>query len=344
LCDPRKTQCFAYALNNRAEAERQLEAFEEDLARYARLLAYKRYEEVLDYRLRTESTLPPHGALEQAQRAYLLRIAVAVVAGRTEEALAALERELAWQRAFLNGSRLLIGKMVAMECYWRNLMFIAELLQAKPAQMLPYTARLQALLAPLDGTPETRAALETEFRFARAAFDEAASGRGDGGSLPERIVIALLFKRNATLNRALRQFASLSGTVFEQPADRVEAGWVAFSKAWLDRPLWEYVYNPAGKIIIEAGALGWKDYPYRVHDLVAFSRLLALRVELLAAGVTAEQVPQAIAASAEHLHDPYTLKPMRWDAAKRRIYFEAKGERSRTLAPGVEKGRVHVEL
>jgi hypothetical protein len=344
LCDPRKTQCFVFALNNRAEAERQLEAFKEDLARYERLLAYKRYEEVLDYRLRTDSALPPHGALGQGQRAYLLRIAVAVAAGRTEEALAALERELAWQRAFLSGSRLLIGKMVAAENTWRDLMFIAELVQAKPAEMLPFAARLQALLAPLDGAPETRAALETEFRFARAAFDEAASGQGEKGSFPERIVIALLFKRNATLNRAFRQFASLSGTVFEQPAHRAEAGWEAFSKAWLDRPLWEYVYNPAGKVIIEAGALGWKDYPYRAHDLVALSRLLALRVELLAAGVTAEQVPQAIAASAERLRDPYTLKPMRWDAAKRRIYFDAKGERSRVLAPGVEKGRVYVEL
>jgi len=344
LCDARKTQCLAYARDNRAEAEQQLEAFKEDLARYESLLAYKRYEEVLDYRLRTDSALPPHGALGQGQRAYLLRIAVAVEAGRTEAALAALERDLAWQRAFLSGSRLLIGKIVAADNIWRDLMFIAELLQAKPAEMLPFAARLQALLAPLDEAPKTQAALETEFRFAKAAFEEAASGRADSGSFPERMVIALFFKPNATLNRALRQFASLSGTVFEQPAHRVEAGWEAFSKAWLERPLWEYAYNPAGKVIIEAGALGWKDYPYRAHDLVAFSRLLALRVELHAANVTAEQVPRAIEASAERLRDPYTLKPMRWDAAHRRICFEAKGARSRTLAPGVEKGRVCLEL
>ena len=57
-----------------------------------------------------------------------------------------------------------------------------------------------------------------------------------------------------------------------------------------------------------------------------------------------EQVPQAIAGSAERLRDPYTLKPMRWDAEKRRIYFEAKSARARTLAPGVEKGRVYLEL
>ncbi len=344
LCDPRTTRCFAYARNNRAEAERQLEAFEEDLARYERLLAYKRYEEVLDYRLRSDSVLPPHGAVVQGQRAYLLRIAVAVVAGRYEEALAALERELAWQRAFLNGSRLLIGKMVAVENYWRDLMFIAELVQAKPAEMLPFAARLQALLAPLDEAPKAQAALETEFRFAKAAFDEAASGRGESGSFPDSIVIALFFKRNATLNRAARHFASLSASVFEQPAHRVEAGWEVFSKAWLDPPLWDYIYNPAGKVMLEAGTLGWKDYPYRVHDLVALSRLVALRVELLAAGVTAEQVPQAIAGSAERLRDPYTLKPMRWDAEKRRIYFEAKGERTRMLAHGVEKGRVYLQL
>ena len=344
LCDPRKARCLAHVQSNRAEAEQQLEAFREDLARYERLLAYRRYEEVLDYRLRSDSTLPPHGPLAQAQRAYLLRTAVAIEAGRTEAALGALERELAWQRAFLNGSRLLIGKTMAMENYWRDLMFVAELVQAKPAQMLPFAARLQALLVPLDGAPKTKAALETEFRFAGAAFDEAASGRGEGGSIPERIVIALFFKRNATLNRAFRQFASLSGTVFEQPAHRVEAGWEAFSKAWLERPLWEYAYNPAGKVIIEAGALGWKDYPYRAYDLVAFSRLLALRVELHAANVTAEQVPRAIEASAERLRDPYTLKPMRWDAAHKRFCFEAKGARSRTLAPGVEKGRVCLEL
>lgn len=117
-----------------------------------------------------------------------------------------------------------------------------------------------------------------------------------------------------------------------------------FSKAWLDPPLWDYVYNPAGKVLLQIGKPGWKDYLYRAHDLVAHNRLIALRVELLAAGVTAGQVPQAIAGSAERLRDPYALKPMRWDAEKRRIYFEAKGERTRKLAHGVEKGRVYLEL
>jgi len=344
LCDPRTTRCFAYALSNRAEAEQQLEAFKEDLARYEKLLAYRRYEEVFDYRLRTDSVFPPYGAAGQAQRAYLLRTALAVEAGRYEEALAALERELAWQRAFLSGSRLLIGKMVAVASTWRDLMFIAELVQARPAEMQPFAARLQASLAPLDHVLKAQAVLEIEFGFARAAFDELASGRGERTSFPERIVVALFFKRNATLNRTAQHFAFLSASVFEQPAHRVETGWEAFSKAWLDRPLWDFIYNPAGKVMLEIGNPGWKDYPYRAHDLVALHRLVALRVELLAAGVTAEQVPQAIAATAERLRDPYTLKPMRWDAEKRRIYFEAKSKHTRALVHGVEKGRVYLQL
>lgn len=344
-CDPRTTPCFAYVRDKRAEVEQQLQGFKEDLVRYEALLAFKRYEEVLDYRLRTDSGLPPYGAMAQAQRAYLSHIVLAVEAGRVEEAIAALERELAWQRTFLRGTRFVLGKAVALANYWRALMVIADLLRARPAEMLPFVPRLQALLAPPDEGLNVGAVLETEFSFAKAAFDDVSSGKGEQWeSAPERIVTTLFFKRDATLNRLHRQFSSLATSVFEVPAHRAQAGWDVFSKAWLDPPLWDYIYNPAGKFLLAIGTPGWKDYPFRFHDVEALHRLVALRVELLASGVTPNDAPQAIARSAARFHDPYTLKPMRWDVEKKRIYFEARGEPTRKLTLGVDKGRVFLEL
>ena len=138
LCDPLRVSCLAALRDMRdakdmkdmkdmkdnvAETEALLDAWKEDLARYEKLIVSTAYEEVLDYPLRLESGLPSYVNLGTAQRAYLARAALAVQAGRTEEAVAQLEKDVAFQRVMLEGSRTLIGRMIAAANYSRDLAF-----------------------------------------------------------------------------------------------------------------------------------------------------------------------------------------------------------------------------
>ena len=123
LCDPIRVSCFAAVKDKVAASEAALDAWKEDLARYEKLIASTAYEEVLDYPIRLDSRLPTYVNVGTAQRAYLARAALAVQAGRVQEALAQLEKDLAFQRVMLEGSRTLIGRMIAAANYSRDLAF-----------------------------------------------------------------------------------------------------------------------------------------------------------------------------------------------------------------------------
>ena len=345
LCDPQESSCLAIIRGKGSQFTQELEPFSEDLARYEALLGFKRFEEVLDYQFGVESEIPRYASLIRAQRAYLLRAASEIDAGRAEEGVVALERELAWQRLFLAESRLLVGKMVAAAAYWRDLNVVANLLETKAEGLAPFLPRLQAMLAPLDTRTLSLAhAVETVFGVAAASYSKVSKDRGDDWQTADWYLSGpWLYKPNATTNYVYRYYTAL-GSTFGAPAHRAAAEWDAFSRTWHDLPWWLYLYNPVGTILVSISMPAWNDYPLRLHDLDALNRLVGLRVELLAMGVNPEQVPESIAAAGPRFYDPYTQKPMRWDPQKKRLYFEAGSKRTRELKSGVENGRVYPGL
>jgi hypothetical protein len=346
LCEPRESSCLTAFRGKGGQAAQELEPFREDLARYETLLGFKQFEEVLDYPFGPDSEIPRYAPMARTQRAYLLRVTLDIEAGRVEEGVAALERELAWQRLLLAESRMLISKMVAAAGYWRDLSFIANLLETRSAELARFLPRLRTMLAPIDARALSLAqAVETEFGFAVASYSQISKDR-EGGWDAESWYLGgpLLYKPNATTNHLYRYYTALNGSVFGAPAHRVAAEWDAFSAAWHDFRWWRSIYNPVGKILLSVSMPAWNDYPLRLHDLDALSRLVALRVELLASAVMPERVAETVASSDRRFHDPYTGKPMRWDAERKRLYFEAGSKRIKEFKDGVERGRVFVSL
>ena len=149
LCDPARVSCLSAVRDKPEEHAQSLLAWREDIARYESLLASTAYEEVLDYPQRSESRLPDYAKAGTAQRAWLLRAALAVREGRMEEALAAVERDIAFQRVMLAGTRTLIGRMVAAANYNRDLAFLTDLLQSSVVDMKPLAPGMAAMLASL---------------------------------------------------------------------------------------------------------------------------------------------------------------------------------------------------
>jgi hypothetical protein len=357
LCEPRDAPCLGQWREKSAEVARHLEAYKEDLTRYDSLIGYKRYEEILDYAPRADSTMAPYQLVASAQRAYLLRAAMEVEAGRLEEAVAALEKDFAFQRMLLGSSRTLIGKMVATANFWRDMQFVNELMEARPSEITPFLPRLHQALGALEpGKMNLGSTMETEFQLTKAAFRDLReglvsqgmiSGVVEGGSVSDKLwdVVGLFFfKRNASLNRSFRYYSGM-GAVMDAPADQAEEKLRAFTAARPPSgPQWNWVYNPVGKILVDVAAPSFQEYAWRVHDLDALSRLLVLRIDMLTAGVSAEQAAEFIAKSDASLHNPYTRKPMNWDTDKKRVYFEAKSASTKRYKQGVDNSRVFIAL
>jgi hypothetical protein len=346
LCDALQASCLSEVRAKGGDIKVQLEAYAEDLQRYEKLIAFKRYEEVLDYPMRVVSTLPSYVPVIGAQKAYLLRAVLAIEEGNLDAALDVLERDLAFQRVMLEGARTLIGKMTAAAAYTRDLALVADLLRQRGGDLAPQVPRLRAMLQPMSAAAlRILPALETEFAMSRDVLPDPVANTGDGrqASLGERLVARAFYKPNATINRAYRQYAA-SAVAASAPAHGIKAAFASAGQSLGEMGVWDYVNNPVGNILLRVGAPGFGEYAYRLHDLDAYNRLVGLWVDMIGAGVGTEGAANFLAASAPRFHDPYTQKPMRWDAEKRRVYFEAQGSFSKRRREGVDNGRVFIEL
>ena len=106
---------------------------------------------------------------------------------------------------------------------------------------------------------------------------------------------------------------------------------------------WEYVDNGMGNILVRVAAPDFSEYALRLHDLDGYHRLNGLWVEMLAAGVDAEAAGAFIAKSDARFHDPYTQKPMAWDAASKQISFRPQSASSSQQRYHAVQGRVFVQ-
>jgi hypothetical protein len=350
LCDPAYESCLGAVHGNASEVAAQLEICREDIQRYERLIAFRRYEEVLDYPLRAETGFPPYGDVRRAQQAYLARAVLAAEAGNVQDAVAAVERDIAFQRVMLGGARTMLGKVVAATAYWRDLAMIADLLQRRPAEVAPLHARLRAMLQPIDPAAlRVSPAIEAEFSFAKHFLEDpgARAPAEQPRKALETIAVALFYKRNASINMEYRRLTALAAAA-DLPSDRGSAELRTLSQqahaiGWRD-----YLYNPVGKVLTRVAAPDHGDDAYhrlRLHDLDAYNRLVGLGVELLAAGVTVDGVAGFVGKSDARFHDPYTEQPMAWDRSVRQLGFTA---RSRFAAGrklfNSDKGRVFLLL
>jgi hypothetical protein len=351
LCDAGQTSCLAAVTAKPDEVKTQLEAYQEDLARYETLIGYKRYEEVLDFPLRVSTGFPPYGPVTGAHRAYVLRAALAAERGNVEAAIAAMERDIAFQRAMLTGARTLLGKIVASVDYWRDLAFVSDLMQSRAAEVRPYLPRLREILK----SPEFPAAgmgaiVESEFAFRKPLLkNPAAAAQEDGStaSTVEKMAVRFLYKPNATLNREVEHLATVAAAM-DLPVNQGSDALTKILREGVEMTAWQYVDNPVGNILRRVAVADEGKEAYarlRLHDTRAYGRLVALQAELLAANVEAAGIVAFVAASDARFHDPYTGKPMIWNADSKQLGFQAQSRniQQRKLF-NTDKGRVFVQL
>lgn len=344
LCDPVRVSCLTAVKYKVAENEALLEVWKEDLARYEKLIASAAYEEVLDYPLRLESGFPAYVNVGKAQRAYLARVTLAVHAGRAEDAVAQLEKDVAFQRVMLAGSRTLIGRMIAAANYTRDLAFITDVLQTSTVDLKPLAPRVSEMLKPLPpGALAMETLFETEFAASKHMLRNSLAGEGGAvsgviGWLGKHTV----YKTNQTINMAYRDYEA-AGKLGKLPASELRAMANA-PTATPDMTWWNYIENPMGNILVRIATPSFHGYALRLRDLDAHNRLLAVAAEIFAQDVVTENVADFVAKSDARFYDPYTGKPMAWDAASKRLSFKRGQADNNRATFNVDKGVVFVTL
>ena len=344
LCVPGRSSCIAAAREKEGEARKLVADFALVLARYRALPGYPGYAETMDY-TDIEQPFPPYMPVISAQRAFHLDAALRLAQGETDAVLADLEKEIAFLRRMLGGSNLLIGRMVANRLLQRSTLMASDVLARHRDAAASRAAGLAQALQPLSAQErQMDTALRHEFRFQKSGFDLMLRHPELAGEPWITGWARLFYLPNATANmempyrKAALETAALPATTLAAP--RKPAG------ALPDPPVWMAWYNPVGKIFVLPSLkdLSFETYVQAMHDLDGLVRLVALQSEIVAKGVKDEDVPQFVAAADKRYANPWTEKPMQWDAKARQLYFEPQSRRYKDDKTGGTAGRVAVTL
>lgn len=226
--------------------------------------------------------------------------------------------------------------MAVVSANWlrQDYALLAEIVAAHPKVTAAQNARLVRMTEPLEIEQLRTIAvrmMEGEYRsFARASewYEEDLRPLMLGETY-SNVLLRPFFKYLATQNMIARDYTTIKALISDFSPENVDA-WVAqyqqLQKSENDGLIitWRVIYNPVGKIIISDGWASYESYIPKLSDLMGIMRLARLQVELVTDGITEADIPARIAAN-KALYDPYSGKPMGWDAGKRQLYFDVHG-------------------
>lgn len=349
LCNPGKRACLdAYLAAGRLEDLERAAALY--LERHARLLAYPGYEDRPFYTL-SNDLLPSYTELSFASQLFVARAARLIAAGEYREGARRISEDLRFWRRVLQGSRTVLGKVVATSRTTADLRLLNELMARYPAFARDQSVLLAEMARPLSAAERDFCAVEriertAAFRQLHALGQSSWRHRqairglaGMAGSSSVNLVAALApvgYVPNATLNLMLELNEAAAPVCGARPAllAAAEKEAVARTEELLRRRAGglAMLYNPIGKSFLNAIYPDVGNYPYRLHDLDGYLRATALHIR---AAVGGDNVPDTIARAEAAYHDPYTEKPMVWNGADSMLSVTQKASRNAGDGAGI---------
>lgn len=324
-CAPGK-DCVAAFKAKQAELARIVKEQRLLLDRYSAARGKPAYEEAY-VPLRIESALPNFGNLGNAHRLARFVIFARMARGDVAGALDEMEKEIAFHRRVLAGSRTLIGKMVAIRHLANDALALSELMSARRAALAPHAARIGRMLDGAEGLLDARPALELEIRVAANLLNELGAAMAGGDS--DWAVESLFYRPHMTVNAMVaserEKLAAFDGDASGYDQAQARAQQIGER---LSRPGWlGYLRNPVGSAFLAIGGLSPGMYVSRMHDTAALLRLVRLQAALLEKRADKpQQVLKVLAAGGgRRFADPYTGRPFALDAATNSVWFTARG-------------------
>ena len=323
-------RCLEKAATKQHEIEQLLESNETLLKRYRLLYAYSRSQWYPD--INGVKAPPPNWApMFKAKRLLNSAIALKVQGGQFDSALDDLVQDTRFFRQILDDPDLTaLEKLIFRPMLLSNLSLASEMIRSRILNDRQ-RERLNGIVTPLTLQERSFAA---EFRddLQSEARDLPTYTRSiDYGILPKGIP-QHFYQPNATLNGLYKRYqedirvdsmslpATSLQTDIKNAAGREDG---AFS--------WNILYNPIGRGLLENGnyELYWIA---DMIDLEGVRRLVALQLEIRNQGVGDSAIEAYLQHAGADFANPYTGKPMTWDATTRTLSFKPGREHNQKYA------------
>ena len=348
LCDIEKQKCLAVYQGARTQIETDLDRHKVYLERYRALRSYPEFAEVMSFT--STSPMPEFVPVTRMSDLADAAIAIQVASPETREAAVnELAAEIALWKRLLRDSDMLLTQMVSVALLQRKYRLASEIMNTYPEALRDYPARMAELTQPLPLRDATLVrALRGEFRFAASSYRNIKSmgqipGADDAsgiGKLVDAFSLAGSYRPNATINRAYGMYQE-NAKLYAQPPKEVLAGHAQLKERHNDIDAWTpdtIVYNPTGKVLTGIAAADFSTYAFRLHDLAGLSRLIDIQRRVAEGSLSSERMTEFLASLDADQKDPYTGKPMEWNAKDRTISFAGHGNRF------LKDGRMQVEV
>ena len=331
LCQYQKNHCVSYYLQQRTV----MNAILADSA-----MQQKRFAAIFNARNFTEVALPVVHApiawwsyIVNGAELSRVRAIYETTDGRAQEGVRHLAETARFSRAVLRQSSTLLSHMIAIAMIHRDMRILGELVQAYPALAKTHERELMEIARPVSVSEFSfKKALAYEEVMRLITFNRLLQGEDEEG---DKWWFKYLYRRNTTLNKVSRWDVRIQ-EIAEVPADRLDAAWAEIeeaSKKEMDiNGMWSDIGNFVGNVLANISFPSFYiSYFQRQHDIDGYARLVGLQVKLKAAGTPPDKIPEAINAAGDAFFDPYTRKPMEWDAASGQLRFQGRQRATHNL-------------
>lgn len=271
-------------------------------------------------------------ALTTAKRLQVTSWALQLDSGGQDQVIGALAADLGFWRAFVAlRNPPLIEKSIAASQVRADLYFMSELLRIRQLTPGQYDALGASLHPSTVAERSVAGALDAELRWSAAILLRQSSENGprywfcSAFSAEHRFLNALScagFLRNATINRMYRNYHELA-QLSEQSCEHFDSGY-AMAREHLRRSPTDYLYNPTGTWEVSPGSASLDDYSAKFCNLEGMQRIVALQLAIRRNNLADAQIPAFLERAGADYADPFTGKPMQWDAQDRSLAFRTR--------------------
>jgi hypothetical protein len=335
-CDAKTPNCVVAFRKGAEQLNAEADALRPYMVRYRKLRTYPQFAETMP--MTPTAPIPAWKYVLQISRLVDAKIAQDMADPKLRAAaLEELAAEHVLWRRIAADADILITKMISVSALRQKIQLSAELLAMYPEIARQNRNLVASITTPL--SPEVAGiahVLDGEARYfdslsgyLQTGLFSPATEPGKSDLVPRALFLVGAYKPNATMNthfsnlrEAGKFFSQSPRIVVEQesvhPSQGIEI--TRYAPA-------TYFYNPVGKLITKIGfdSQFLRDYAYRMFDLVGYSRLLELQRQIIVTETRRKDIAQFLAAAGVALADPYTEKPMTWNAATGEISFMPRG-------------------
>ena len=334
LCSVELAPCLAVFAETTGEIGSNRPVHDVLLERYLDLYDYQHF--VSTNTPTFDQPLPRLVPLIKTHRLLIAVLGVQFMSGKDEQALAALAKDILFQRRLLAQADNLLLKMVALTLLGQDIHLYAQMLDVEG---FPYDhlAVRKALHKPHPDELSLRTALESEFKASAHLFlfelrrqdvlTKSSQPADGSASWVSKAITLVAFKPNATVNTVYDQILGTERKLAGKSAPELSAYWAASDQseeepAGAFRQVFAWPFNPIGNLLTSISAPSYKQYLARLYDLHGLLRLVELKRIVRRLHIASDKVKPYVARQRTGLVNPYTLEPMRYDENRAVMYFE----------------------